>query len=47
MLRVETVSKSFGGVEAVRRLSLNLQPREVVVVDGPARTSTKTQKDLI
>jgi branched-chain amino acid transport system ATP-binding protein len=47
MLRVETVSKSFGGVEAVHRLSLNLQPREVVVVAGPAGSGKSTLCDLI
>ena len=47
MLRVETVSKSFGGVDAVHRLSLSLPPRGVVVVAGPAGSGKSTLCDLL
>ncbi|HKQ95752.1 MAG TPA: ATP-binding cassette domain-containing protein [Aestuariivirgaceae bacterium] len=47
MLRIETVSKSFGGVEAVHGLSLNLAPRGVVVVAGPAGSGKSTLCDLV
>ena len=47
MLRVETVSKSFGGVDAVHRLSLSLPPRGVFVVAGPAGSGKSTICDLL
>ena len=47
MLRVETVSKTFGGVEAVHRVSLNLAPREILVVAGPAGSGKSTLCDLV
>jgi len=47
LLEVREVSKNFGGLEAVRRLSMRVEPGEIVGVMGPNGAGKSTVLDLI
>ncbi|NWG15979.1 MAG: amino acid ABC transporter ATP-binding protein [Chloroflexi bacterium] len=42
MIRIQNVSKSFGRVRALRNVSLDIYPREVVVIIGPSGSGKST-----
>ena len=46
-LQIADVSKSFGGVQAVSRVSLDVQPREILSVIGPNGAGKTTLLNMI
>src|SRR4051812_19691683 len=46
-LRLDSVSRSFGPVEVIRNLSLDIRPREFVAVVGPSGCGKTTLLNLI
>ncbi len=42
ILRIENLRKSFGQTEVIKGVSLNVQPKEVIVIVGPSGTGKST-----
>ena len=42
ILRIENLRKSFGGTEIIKGISLEVLPKEVVVIVGPSGTGKST-----
>ncbi|MCJ7550520.1 MAG: amino acid ABC transporter ATP-binding protein, partial [Anaerolineae bacterium] len=42
MVRIHNLSKHFGDIEAVNNVSLDVQPREVIVIIGPSGSGKST-----